>query len=173
MLSTLVFEDNIFLEEAIESGEFLVMWFNNREKAKHIYGAELSVDYIPIHCLKINVNYSYQHLKHNYYVGAQQSPPENKFNVKTYLNLPMGFSSSLCFGFIDKSRWIVVGEDGVYTLYTNKKHSRLDGEIGYSLSENGPELFVAGYNLIQNNNREYPLAEQTKRRITAGLYLTF
>jgi len=169
----LKFRDNIFLEEAKIMGDYLVMSFNNREHPKDVYGVETTVDYIPYPFLKISANYSHQRLKSDYFVGAQQSPPRNKANIKSLLSLPKGLSASMCAGYVGRSRWIVTGKQGVYELQTNKSHTRIDGRFSYLSNKGDYELFLAAYNLLNSGNREYPLAERIKRRITCGLYWNF
>ncbi len=169
----LKFRDNIFLEEAKTIGDYLVISFSNQEHSKNLYGLETTVDFIPYSFLKISTNYSYQRLKSGYFVGAQQSPPRNKTNIKSLLSLPMGLSVSMSAGYVGPSTWIITGKQGGYELKTNKNHTRIDGKLSYLPDESGFELFLAAYNLLNSENREYPLAEQIKRLLTFGINWTY
>jgi len=167
------FHDNIFLEQARQEGDFLVLTFNNRDKARSIWGFESSLDFIPIPYLKFNLNYSFQRVGNGYFVGAQQSPPRDKANCKVSLSPVKGMEMSLSIGHTSSSKWIVVGQDGEFELYGVPAHSTVDTRLGYSAGDSGLELFVAGYNLLDNKVREYPVAEQIRRRVTVGAYWTY
>ncbi|MCE5270025.1 TonB-dependent receptor [bacterium] len=167
------FHDNIFLEKARQEGDFLVLTFNNRDKARIIWGFESSLDFIPVPCLKFNLNYSFQRVGNDYFVGAQQSPPRDKANCKVSLSPAAGVDLSLNAGYTSGSKWIVVDRDGEFGLYKVPAHSTVDTRLGYSAGDSGLELFVAGYNLFDNKVREYPVAERIRRRVTVGAYWTY
>jgi len=52
-------------------------------------------------------------------------------------------------------------------------HFRCDTRLAWSIGRRGPEIYAAALNLFNSRRLEYPLAERTRRRLTAGFNLGF
>jgi len=156
----------------------LVQSFVNLGSAK-AYGFELTADLIPAPWVKFSANYSYQNLDNNYTVRALlnlrqvQEPPKHKANFKLFFSLPVNFSASFLASYIGKTIWEIPTPQGDYAPTETKAHTRCDAKVAYTLERNNLEVFLSAYNLFNNRQREYPLAEKIGRRMTGGFSLSF
>ncbi|OGG01173.1 MAG: hypothetical protein A3F83_15705 [Candidatus Glassbacteria bacterium RIFCSPLOWO2_12_FULL_58_11] len=137
------------------------------------YGFEMSADLIPLPRLKLSANYSYLDLNNEYTVLRQQQPPKNKVNFKLFLTLPGEFTAAFMTSYVGKTVWEVPTPLGSYEVSPTEAHTRSDAKLQYKCLNGELELFLAAYNLFNSRKLEYPLAEQIRRRATAGFRLSF
>ncbi|MFC1613733.1 TonB-dependent receptor plug domain-containing protein [Gemmatimonadota bacterium] len=137
------------------------------------YGFELSADIVPVHWMKLSSNYSYQDMDNNYTVLKQQSSPYHKANFKTFISLPCCLSASFLASYVGKTIWEVPTEDGGYGVSETEAHTRCDAKLSFLYKKRNLDVFIAAYNVFNNRQREYPLAEAIKRRVTAGFNWSF
>ncbi|MFH1070560.1 MAG: TonB-dependent receptor [Candidatus Glassbacteria bacterium] len=171
----LKFRDYIFLDP---TGVFdfptlnILKSYHNRGSAK-IIGSELSLELLPWSMLKINANYSNQHMTNNYSITNKQYPPKNKASVRLNISLPSCFETTLGATYIGKTIWNVPTRLGLYEVNSMASHTRVDWRLGYSPKKDHFEVFMAAYNLLDNDKQEYPNSEAVQRRITVGAYFYF
>lgn len=166
------FKDYIGFSEKKQQGTTFIQSYVNLGTAK-AYGFEISAEIIPLRWLKISSNYSYQHLDNRYTVLKKQFPPENKANIKLFLNLPKGLSMSFLTGYIGKNIWEMPTPLGDYTEKEIKAHTRCDMKLGYLLEKKRTEFFISVYNLFDNRDKEYPFGEEIRRRMCGGINFSF
>ncbi|OGF99026.1 MAG: hypothetical protein A2Z86_09630 [Candidatus Glassbacteria bacterium GWA2_58_10] len=133
----------------------------------------MSADLIPLPRLKLSANYSYLDLNNEYTVLRQQQPPKNKVNFKVFLTLPGEFTAAFMTSYVGKTVWEVPTPLGSYEVSPTEAHTRSDAKLQYKCLNGELELFLAAYNLFNSRKLEYPLAEQIRRRATAGFRLSF
>ncbi len=154
------------------SGQMEQSYINSGSAKNH--GFELAFDVLPCPWIKLSANYSFQNLTNNYSVLKMQLPTKHKFNAQSFLNLPYNLSCYLALSRVNKSIWEIPTVSGSYQPAVAEAHSRLDARLAWETLQQRAELFVAGYNLLDNGYREYPeLGEIIQRRITAGCRFIF
>jgi len=137
------------------------------------YGFEMSADLIPLRRLKLSANYSYLDLNNEYTVLRQQKPPKNKVNIKLFLSLPGEFTAAFMTSYVGETVWEVPTVQGGYEVSATAAHTRSDAKLQFKCLNGDLELFLAAYNLFDDRKLEYPLAEQIRRRATAGFRVSF
>ena len=87
--------------------------------------------------------------------------------------LPKGLSGSLLTSYVGKAKWETPTALGGYEETVTTAHTRCDGKIGYLLEKKGLEIFITAYNLFGSQHKEFPLAEEIRRRVVGGIKLSF
>ncbi len=147
--------------------------FLNAGSAKN-HGFEISLDVLPAPWMKLSANYSYQDLTNNYTVLGSQLPTKHKANFKSFFNLPYNLSCYVSASRVNKSVWEIPTQQGLYEEVVAEAHTRVDARLAWETPKQNAELFVAGYNLLDNRYREYPrLGEIIRRRATTGFRFSF
>ncbi|MBT4482262.1 MAG: TonB-dependent receptor [Candidatus Latescibacteria bacterium] len=166
------FKDYIGFSEKKQEGTTFIQSYVNLGKAS-ADGFEVSADIIPLRWLKMSSNYSYQNLNNDYTVLKTQYPPKHKANLKLFFNLPRGLSVSFLTSYIDKINWEIPTPLGDYAETITDAHTRCDGKIGYLLEKKRIEFFISVYNLFDSKDKEYPFAEEIRRRVIGGFNYSF
>lgn len=166
------FKDYIGFSKKKQEGTTFIQSYVNLGKAS-ADGFEVSADIIPLRWLKISSNYSYQNLDNDYTVLKTQYPPKHKANLKLFFNLPRGLSVSFLTSYIDKTKWELPTPMGDYAETITDAHTRCDGKIGYLLEKKRIEFFISVYNLCDSKDKEYPFAEEIRRRVIGGFNYSF
>ncbi len=136
-------------------------------------GFELSADVLPVPWMKLTSSYSFQDLDNHYTVRQLQRPPKHKAAFKTFFTLPRGASLAFLAGYTGRTVWEVPTPAGDYVRVDLDSHFRCDTRLAWSIGRRGPEIYAAALNLFNSRRLEYPLAERTRRRLTAGFNLGF
>ena len=75
--------------------------------------------------------------------------------------------------YVDKIKWEIPTPMGDYAETITDAHTRCDGKIGYLLEKKRIEFFISVYNLCDSKDKEYPFAEEIRRRVIGGFNYSF
>jgi len=137
--------------------------FYNRGKSESI-GGEVDMTFYVTKWLSGFANYSYQQLTDIQTSERIKSAPEHKLNGGLCLKCKNRISTNVAAHYVSQTEWNGVKVDA-YTLVNVK--------VAYSMMEEGAEISLSAFNLLNQKHREHPWGDEIGRRITAGLTYRF
>ena len=135
------------------------------------WGIEFEADYLIRDTLSGFINYAYGRRRDRDTNEYSRSSPRHTANIGLRSSTTSGLSSMLWMTYMDETAFEaapgIFREADEYTL--------LNGQVSYSfrLPHGTGQLFLGGFNLLDDEHREHPDAERYGRSLQGGLRLTF
>jgi len=168
-------KDCIFLDPAgvFDFDTFTTQKTFFNQGSASIFGSEINGECLLGDNIKIAANYCNQHIRNRITVVSGQRPPVNKASVKVSCSWPYRLTSFFGLNYMDKMYWTVPTHYGVYEVMKTDSRVIYNCRIGYTPRKLDCDLFCSVFNLFGTKKRDYPLAEETKRRVVFGAYYYF
>jgi iron complex outermembrane receptor protein len=141
-------------------------------------GGEAEVELFITEWLRGSLNYAYTEVKDTDTNEIIKMTPKNKINGGIRLILKNGFSSSLMVHYASDTYWpatlkieepmefdVPLGKTDPYTIVNLR--------IGYKFLKDKIEVAASAFNLLNDEHKEYPIAEDLGRRIVGTISCGF